>query len=112
MEKDMPINLEYPGGDCPNCQEPIDDDKEAGDTCDNCDFEFEIPSSDEPEEGDYITEDHEKFYQYGKFVLTVDEDDDYKKCIREHMEENKFYPSVWFISDHGNAHLIDMSDTE
>lgn len=30
----MPINLEYPGAECPDCGEPIDDDKEAGDECD------------------------------------------------------------------------------
>lgn len=34
----MPINLEY--SDCPKCGEPINDDKEAGDTCDDCGFQF------------------------------------------------------------------------
>ncbi len=36
----MPINLEYPGAQCPVCQEPIDDDKEAGDECDGCSYIF------------------------------------------------------------------------
>lgn len=26
-----------------------------------------------------------------------------------HMEQNKFWPSVWLVSDHGNAHLMTES---
>lgn len=37
----MPINLEYE--DCPDCGEPIDDDKEAGDSCE-CGYVFAEPS--------------------------------------------------------------------
>lgn len=36
----MPVNLYYPGAECPDCGEPIDDDKEVGDSCDNCDHVF------------------------------------------------------------------------
>lgn len=34
----MPVNLEY--ADCPKCGEPIDDDKEAGDKCDECGYVY------------------------------------------------------------------------
>ncbi len=39
----MPINLEYPGSECPACGEPIDDDKEAGDECEECGHVFCVP---------------------------------------------------------------------
>ena len=64
----------------------------------------------EPEEGDITTEDHRHFYQYGKLVLTVGEDVDHKPALREFMKREKFWPNCWFISDHGNAHLIDLSE--
>jgi hypothetical protein len=39
----MPINLEYPGAECPDCQEPIPDEFEAGDACEGCGFVFKEP---------------------------------------------------------------------
>lgn len=30
-------------------------------------------------------------------------------AIRERMDSEGFWPDVWWISDHGNAHLIDMT---
>lgn len=68
----------------------------------------------EPEEGDYVTEDHIKFYEVGntnrKPAFVASEDGDYKKELREHFEEIKWFPSVWFVSDHGNCHLLDMGE--
>jgi hypothetical protein len=58
---------------------------------------------DEPEEGDIVTTDHEHWYQDGKLVVTGDEND-----VREYMDDERFWPNVWFISDHGNAHLITL----
>jgi hypothetical protein len=66
-------------------------------------------NEDEPEEGDYITEDHCQFYQYGKLVLELEPEDDHVAALRAHMEKNQFWPDAWWISDHGNAHRIDMS---
>ncbi len=66
-----------------------------------------------PEEGDYQTSDHSKFYQYGKLVLTVDADassGEMWQAIKSHMEASQYWPNVWFISDHGNCHL--MSEEE
>lgn len=59
----------------------------------------------EPEEGDITTEDHHKWYQYGKLYVTGDEDD-----VRAKMDEERFWPNLWWISDHGNAHLITAAE--
>lgn len=75
--------------------------------------EFDI-TFDEPEEGDYTTEDHRTFFQYGKIAVSVsmaeyDVDTDAGlKAVAAHMGSKKFWPNVWFISDHGNAHLLTM----
>lgn len=66
-----------------------------------------MDSSWEPEEGDYFTEDHIHFYQYEKLVVEVlNEEDDWRPYIKTHMEEQKFWPNVWFVSDHGNFRLL------
>ena len=76
-----------------------------------------------PQEGDITTEDHEKWYQDGKLIaywsetagtyfLTDGTDcdtDDWREAIRRHCDREKFWPNCWFISDHGNAHLIGQS---
>ena len=65
---------------------------------------------DEPEEGDYTTEDHGHFYQFGKLTVVVSEDEEWPHTLKTHMDHERFWPNVWFVSDHGNAHLIDMFD--
>lgn len=60
---------------------------------------FDEPS--EPGEDDITTSDHTHWYQYGKLYFTGDE-----KGLKRKMGKDKFWPNVWFISDHGNAHLI------
>lgn len=94
----------------------------------------------EPEDGDITTSDHETFYQNGKRVLWltahgVSDDHDRalepgdrwvlrldkgrqitviasscEQAVRQYMERTQFWPNVWFISDHGNAHLMDLSE--
>lgn len=65
----------------------------------------------EPEEGDWVTYDHSNFYEYGtnRRVLYVDPDATTKEMwgrIRLKMNADSFFPNVWFVSDHGNAHLM------
>lgn len=82
----------------------------------------------EPEEDDLRTDDHVNFYQNGKRVLTLQvrekprrvgeswptrdaeegelSDEQIWKQLREYMERTGFFPNVWWISDHGNAHLL------
>jgi hypothetical protein len=69
-----------------------------------------MDSFDEPEEDDYTTTDHVHFYQSGKLAVTVPEGRSIAKRLRGHMEQTGYWPNVWFISDHGNAHLMTLED--
>jgi hypothetical protein len=84
---------------CPHCQEPIPDDT---DECPNC-------FVDEPQEDDYLTEDFIRWFQYSKHILTTHEDN-YKEELLTHMRKNHLFSSVWWISDHGNYHRIDLTN--
>lgn len=67
----------------------------------------------EPEEGDITTSDHKEFYQYGKLWLGLTGEfttAEMNAAIRDKMHREQFYPAVWFISDHGNAHLMTLTD--
>jgi hypothetical protein len=79
----------------------VEEDGEEGD---------EFPDEFDPDSGDISTSDHRKFYSYHKLWLEVAEDDDYKAAVKAKMDREKFWPNVWFISDHGNTHLISLED--
>lgn len=86
------------------------------------------PSDDEPDEDSITTTDHQKFYQYHRLVLEQDDEPntdrwfyradngrqeclgtgfaDCESALRAYMERVQFWPNVFFISDHGNAHRI------
>lgn len=64
----------------------------------------------EPEDEDITTSDHRRFYQSHKLWLEIDEDEDMVAAIQARMEKDRFWPNVWFISDHGNAHLMSLTD--
>jgi len=70
---------------------------------DNEPTEFEYDS----EGGDISTTDHQKWYQYGKLYHQGSED-----SLKQKMDKDQFWPNVFFISDHGNAHLIDLSNLQ
>lgn len=58
---------------------------------------------------DLTTEDHAKFYQDGKLVLSLDPDlttEEMWAALDAYMDRTQHWPSVWFISDHGNEHLM------
>jgi len=72
---------------------------------------------------DITTEDHQTFWQEGKEIIgygpsdagdgdayyvveTGEEYADMWDAINAHMDATKWFPNVWFISDHGNAHLM------
>jgi len=63
----------------------------------------------EPQEDDVTTPDHRNFYQWGKLVLSIGEDENMAAALNAWMERERYWPSVWFVSDHGNARLIDLS---
>ena len=41
----------------------------------------------------------------GKFIGEFRTDEDAEKFIRDRMEREKFWPNVWWVSDHGNWDL-------
>jgi hypothetical protein len=42
----------------------------------------------------------------GKFIGEYRTWEETVKAIKDHMEEDQFFPTVWRISDHGNAHIL------
>jgi hypothetical protein len=88
----------------------------GGCTCDNCNDEFNPADEDsepEPDEDSLTTSDHRHFYQYGELVLTLDPDLSHEEMcadLRAFMKRENFFPDCFWISDHGNAHLINLSE--
>lgn len=64
----------------------------------------------EPDEDAITTTDGRTFWQYRKLVLTVDEDEDRDEALVTHMNSVQSWPDCWSISDHGNAHRIDLTE--
>jgi hypothetical protein len=76
----------------------------------------------EPQEGDWFTEDHRRFYEVGGSgsdvfsrrlgrgaICEVPRDASEGamwRILERCMKKANYYPNVWFISDHGNAHLM------
>jgi hypothetical protein len=65
---------------------------------------------DEPEECDLVTYDHVYFWEVGgttgQPVLIVGEGQELWPTLEAYMDAQEFWPNVWFVSDHGNAHLM------
>jgi hypothetical protein len=82
--------------------------REEEESCDSSSEPEEEPDEepDEPGEDDLTTSDHRHFYQYGKLVLEVEEDQECEPALKAYMDKEGFWPDAWFISDHGNAHRI------
>ena len=76
-------------------------------------IEFEeIEEPEEPQEEDLFTEDHREFYEVGgdrRPVVSVEEDEDWEDEVKAFMNGQNYFRNVWFISDHGNAHLMTFS---
>ena len=103
---------EHIDGICADCcmdQESGDDEPDPDDYVQ---IEEDEPP-DEPEEEDLVTEDHMRFYRHGFAhkgpVVTVGEDGDWRKEVKRYMLRERWYPNVWWISDHGNAHLLSLN---
>ena len=67
---------------------------------------------DGPEDGDLVTEDHVAFYEHGgakrRPSHVVPDGEDMAASLKAFMDEEKFWPDVWFLSDHGNYHAINL----
>ena len=64
-------------------------------------FAGQEPEPSQPDDDDITTSDHQNWYQSGKLYFKGDE-----MGLRQKMNADQFWPNLWFISDHGNAHLI------
>ncbi len=78
-------------------------------------LEPEGAEAQEPEEGDWVTEDHVTFCQHEyprawQHRVVVPKDQDYKTVLRARMEMDEFWPNVWFVSDHGNWHPMNLEE--
>ena len=74
----------------------------------------EVDEPDEPQEEDLVTEDHQRFFRFGmndrRPVVQVPEDEDWRIHVKAYVDRTMYWPNVWFISDHGNAHLLSLED--
>ena len=43
-----------------------------------------------------------------KHIGTFEEYEDAVQAVKDYMEDNQFWPSVWFVSDHGNVSPTDL----
>jgi predicted nucleic acid-binding Zn-ribbon protein len=65
----------------------------------------DLDADPESDEDSIQTEDDEHWYQYGKLYFTGDRSE-----LKAKMDADSFWPNVFSVSDHGNAHLISGSD--
>ncbi len=69
--------------------------------------EYDQPEPTEPEEEDIKADDPAgPFFYLGKQIATD------RAGLRAWMEAHSYSPNVWFISDHGNAHLLSHTDLQ
>lgn len=61
----------------------------------------------EPDEDSITTEDGIHWYQYGKLYHTGD-----RKSLEAKMDKDQFWPSVYSVSDHGNAEPVTFKESK
>jgi hypothetical protein len=73
-----------------------------------CDDEV-CAEGDSPSDGDYILSDSGPLGSLtsasvvgGKFIGQYRSDEDAERAVLADMDRNQFWPSVWYVSDHGN----------
>lgn len=87
-----------------------EDSSETDLICDACGktiYDADLPDADA-----ITTPDDRRFYQYGKLVLELTDDDDRDSHLRAYMDAQQFWPEVWSLSDHGNWTRIDIPPRE
>lgn len=75
---------------------------------DEVDDMYDDEYEDEPQEDDIVIEHDGTIYAEGGVIGTVNEGwDEGYKAIYDWQTRNQYYPTVWIISDHGNAQVDD-----
>lgn len=102
------LDTELVGNDWPILRDELfgRDEDTAPEDLPHDDLQEEEDFDNEPniENGDITTEDHQHWYQYGRLYFEGDE-----AGLVAQMRRDQFWPSVFWISDHGNAHLIELN---
>jgi hypothetical protein len=73
-------------------------------------YELGFLPDDSPEEGDFTTEDFVNWFQRGQLLLTTPFPADWRALLVAQMDAQGYWPDVWFISDHGIPHRINLND--
>lgn len=63
---------------------------------------------DEPSEGDYVWDDAKQtvYEVEGRYLGRFEDQDAAEEFIVKRMARQKFWPNVWWLSDHGNFHPL------
>jgi len=119
VEFEVDYQAEQEPGECCLCGAELESGwvcLDGGDECCEKHVENIDAEATEPLEEDYTTTDHIHWYQYGKLALTTAEHNDPHTSadnayamVTAHMDVAKFWPNAWFVSDHGNTHLIQLN---
>jgi hypothetical protein len=48
----------------------------------------------------------------GKFIGNIKEMDAALKVVKDWQDKNQFFPTIWFVNDHGNTYPIDLQGNE
>ena len=98
---------------CEICSHSFQTSSEHETICPDCLY-GDLGEPHEPQEEDLVTDDHQRFFRFGmsnrKPVVQVPEDEDWREHVKAYMDRTMYWPNVWFISDHGNAHLLSLED--
>jgi len=69
-----------------------------------------------PEDDDYVISDSGRLgsgyavSQGGSSLGDFDEWDEVVTAIKNHMEREQFWPSVWYVNDHGNTSIVNLNE--
>lgn len=122
-----------PASECPECHEERSKDCSGEYRCEICDEPCPMCDDGGGPGGDDDTEDDEEpemddddykltpcgslggkigVSQSGKFLADFGTTEEALEFVKEHMDKSQFFPDIWWISDHGNAWMIDLQGNE
>lgn len=99
-------------GICPNCWEKVPDNvNHDGFCCHGC--YIKRVNANGPEDGDWVTADYREFRAHeGKAVCNVFPGHHWLIQIQERMNQDGYWPNVWYIGERGDWNLLDLETGE